>query len=460
MNVLLVQPPVDPNFAGADEKVANVEPLNLEYLGAGIRDVCDVKILDMRFGQKLQDVLSEFKPDVIGVTGFSVHGKMMKQVLKEAKQTIPDIVTVAGGIFVTSYPVFFEDGSADILVLGEGVFPFKEILQKLKKKQDLSDISGIAFRDNGGMKRTGKRPFPAIDSLPFPDRSLTKEHRDGYFLPILKPIALLRTSVGCAFKCNFCLQHKTSGGKYFPRNPELVIEELKQIKEPNIAFADDETFLRADRIMHLAELIEKEGIKKQYHACVRADTIVRHREVIQKWIDIGLHRVLVGFESFRKNDLDYYSKSSSLSMNEEAIRILNDMDVDYTADFIIRPEYERTDFKQLKAYVRKHNIKNPSFPVLTPYPGTELFEEVEDRLLTRDFSIYDQNHSIIPTKLPPKTFYRELSNIWKLAFPKNSMLKRIRLLFTLPRSEIIKMLRGRLTLMTRLKQWRQMHKTL
>lgn len=458
MNVLLVQPSVDPNFRGATEKVACVEPLNLEYLGAGIRDMSDVRILDMRLDNNLQKVLNEFKPDVIGVTGFSVHGKIMKSVLREAKQTIPDIVTVAGGIFVSSYPVFFDDGCADILVHGEGVFPFQEILQKIEKKQSLSDIAGIALPENGKMKKTRDRPFPPVDSLPFPDRSLTKEHRNDYFLPIFKPMALLRTSVGCPFRCKFCLQHKISGGKYYPRQAELIVDELRQIEAPNIAFADDETFLQTDRLMHLAELIEKEGIKKRYHACVRADTIVRHREVIEKWVDIGLHRVLVGFEGFRKKDLNYFNKSSSVSSNEEAIRILNSMNVEYTADFIIRPEFEISDFRELRSYVREHKIKSPSFPVLTPYPGTALFEEVEDQLLTRDFSFYDQNHSIIPTKLPPKVFYEELAAIWKEAYPERGIYERIKLLFTLPKEDIYKMIRGRFSLITRLKGTRQLYK--
>ena len=458
MNILLVQPSYDPNSAGVDERVACVEPLSLEYLGAGIRDICDVRILDMRFDKNLQKVLTDFEPDVVGVTGFCTQGKMMKSILREAKQTIPDVVTVAGGVFVSSYPVFFDDSSADILVLGEGVFPFKEVLQKLEKKQDLSDIAGITLPDNGKMKITRTRPFPPVDTLPFPDRSLTKEHRNDYFLPIFRPVAFLRASVGCPYKCNFCLQHKMSGGKYFPRKPELVIDELKQINEPNIGFADDETFIQKNRMMHLAELIEKEGIKKRYHAYLRADTVISHPDLIERWIDIGLHRVLVGFESFKENDLGYFGKKTSVSVNTEAIHILNSLGVDYTADFIIRPEYDENDFRNLKNYVREHEIKSPTFPVLTPYPGTAVFEEYEDQLLTRDFAVYDFNHSIIPTKLPPKVFYRELSELWKATVPKKSFFERIKLLFTLPREEIFKMIKGRLAFITRLRGTRHLYK--
>ncbi|MFH2060965.1 MAG: radical SAM protein [Pseudomonadota bacterium] len=458
MKVLLVQPSVDIDFAGANEKIACLEPLHLEYLGAGIQDMCDVKILDLRLDDNLKQVLADFKPDVVGVTGFSVSGGIMKNVLREAKQTNPDIVTIAGSIFVTSYPTFFDNGPADILVIGEGVFPFQEILQKIEKKQGFSDIAGIALPQNGKMVLTQPRPFPQVDSLPFPNRSLTQKHRNDYFLPIFKPVALLRTSVGCPFKCNFCLQHKISGGKYFPRKPELVLEELKTIKEPNIAFADDETFLKTDRLMKLAQLIEEEGIKKRYHACVRADTIVRHREVIEKWIDIGLHRVLVGFESFREKDLSLYSKSSSVSTNEKAIHILNDLDVDYTADFIIRPDYGVEDFRELRAYVRKNNIQSPSFPVLTPYPGTALFEEVKDQLLTYDFSKYDQNHSVIPTKLPPKIFYEELSKMYEVAFPQKGIFERVKHLMTLPKGKIYEMVQDRLKYNKRRKQTKNLYK--
>ena len=77
MNVLLIQPSVGPDFDGVDEKMACAEPLNLEYLGAGVRDLCDVKILDMRFDKNLEKALSEFKPDVVGVTGFATHSNSM-----------------------------------------------------------------------------------------------------------------------------------------------------------------------------------------------------------------------------------------------------------------------------------------------------------------------------------------------------------------------------------------------
>jgi radical SAM superfamily enzyme YgiQ (UPF0313 family) len=424
MRVLLVQPHVSPNYFGLSDRLAIIEPLSLEYLGAGIKNFCETKILDMRLDKELEKNIEEFNPDIIAVTGYAAHAKIMKEILKRAKKKKPEIVTIAGGIFVTSYPTYFTDNSFDILVIGEGVFPLIEIIQKLDQKKDLSTIAGVALPKDGKLNLTAPRPHPRLDTLPFPDRSLTSKYRNNYFMPIMKPVALLRTSMGCAFKCNFCLQHKLSGGRYLPREPELVVEELKQINEGNVTLADDETFLNIKRASHLADVIKQEGIKKRYHAFVRADSVVRHKDIIEKWIDIGLFRVLIGFESFKEDDLKYYNKKSSTSTNEKAINILNALDIDYTADFIIRPEYDENDFRQLRKYVRKLKIENPSFPVLTPYPGTALFEEVKDILLTDDLELYDQHHLVIPPKIPLKKFYSELARLRRTALPRTKRIQK------------------------------------
>ena len=68
-----------------------------------------------------------------------------------------------------------------------------------------------------------------LDSLPLPDRSLTARYRQRYFGQWLKPLASVRTSLGCTSRCNFCALWSITGGKYLRRRPEAVVEEHRKI---------------------------------------------------------------------------------------------------------------------------------------------------------------------------------------------------------------------------------------
>jgi radical SAM superfamily enzyme YgiQ (UPF0313 family) len=130
-----------------------------------------------------------------------------------------------------------------------------------------------------------------------------------------------------------------------------------------------------------------------------------------------LSRVFVGVEFFRDQDLQYIRKGSTLRDNERAIQILQDLDIDIYASFIVRPEFDRQDFAELRRFCRRQKLDFASFAVLTPLPGTDLYQEVEDQLLTHNYDYFDFIHTLLPTRLPLKDFYRELTGLYRNAIP-------------------------------------------
>jgi hopanoid C-3 methylase len=416
MKILLVQPEVSSDAIVGD--LLLMEPLALEYLAAGLKSDYDVRLLDLRFDNDLERVLKEFCPDIVGTTGYTVHVKRCKDILKKVKQFNKDIVNIIGGHHATVAPQDFYEPFVDIIVIGEGVFAMKEIAETIERKGDLKKVNGLAIRENGLFRRTNARANIDLDSLPFPDRSCNPSHRDRYCLGTEKPVALLRTSLGCAFKCIYCAQWKISGEKYLTRKPKYIFEELAAIKEPYIFFADDEAFLDADRMMELARLIKEAGIKKKYHLYARADTIVNHAGLIEKWKEIGLSYVAVGFESFSDYDLKYLNKNTSAEINEKAMRIITRNNIVLYANFIVRPDFTREDFQKLKGYVREKKLYNPKFPIYTPFPGTDYYESVKPKVMFDDYELYDFKHALTPTKLPIKEFYQEYINLQKYTVPR------------------------------------------
>src|SRR5512140_2722245 len=72
MRILLVQPPKAPATIGGED-VFIYEPLALEYLAAAVAANHDVRILDLRLHENLQDVLQQYRPDLVGITAYTVH---------------------------------------------------------------------------------------------------------------------------------------------------------------------------------------------------------------------------------------------------------------------------------------------------------------------------------------------------------------------------------------------------
>jgi hopanoid C-3 methylase len=436
MRILLVQPPMAKGTIGGDD-VFIFEPLALEYLASAVAPDHDVRILDLRFEKDFGTVLNAFAPDVVGITAYTVHVNIAKGLFKKVKAWNPETLTVVGGHHATVSPGDFRDPSIDAIVMGEGVTILREIVRRLESRKSLAGIPGTIIICDGSQHLTERSLDVDLDSFPFPNRSLTARHRAQYFSEWMKPLASIRTSKGCPYRCNFCAEWKVAGGRYYKRDPRRIIEELARIDEPFVFFADDESLLDAERMTLLAQLIEQEGIRKRFFVYSRSDTVVRHPELLEKWRKVGLERVFIGLESVNDEDLQDIRKNSTAKENVQAIQILHDLDINIYASFIVRPDFTRSDFAAYADYCRKMKLDYATFAVLTPLPGTDLFEATKEQLLSMNWDYFDFIHSLLPTRLPLKEFYAELGRLYRNAIP---LRRQLSLLRKFPLVEIPKLL--------------------
>lgn len=432
MKILLVEPPKSAVSLGGED-VFLFEPLALEYVAAGVTGEHDVRILDMRLDKGLWPVLEGFSPDIVGFTAYTVHVNTVRQLAREVKTWNKNTLTVVGGHHATVTPVDFMTPEMDLVVTGEGIEPFREIVRRMESGQEFKGIPGLAVQSDGGYTVNDAGSRIDLDAAPFPIRALTAQYRKHYYCEWMKPLASIRTSKGCPFRCNFCAQWKTAHGHYWRRSPEQIVEELRLIEEDCVFFADDESLLDVRRMESLAALIRSSGIRKRYFLYSRSDTIVHHPDLLRAWRDVGLERVFVGLEFMRDDDLAYIRKRSTSSDNEQAVKILRDLGIEIYASFIVRPEFSHEDFEAQHAYCRKLGLNFASFAVLTPLPGTDLYEEVKDRMLTRNYDYFDFIHTLLPTKLPLKDFFEELTKLYRNAVP---LLKQLSLLKRYPLRDI------------------------
>ena len=100
MRILLIEPAKAP-ISMAGEDVFLFEPLALEYVAAGVSSDHDVKILDMRLDRRLRRALEDFSPDVVGITAYTVHADVAKDLFRRVKNWNPEVLTVVGGHHAT-----------------------------------------------------------------------------------------------------------------------------------------------------------------------------------------------------------------------------------------------------------------------------------------------------------------------------------------------------------------------
>lgn len=410
MKVLLVKPPQNPYLSTR----CLYEPLELEYLAAAISDH-EVRILDMRISRNLREEVVHFRPDILGVTGYTSDYNSVVNILKEVRQLDSSVITVVGGNHATFSPRDFALPFVNAVFIGYADSTFPMYLKAIGDPEKIKAIPDIAIVENKKLFFTPRiSHVPDLNVLPLPDRSLTRKYHSKYHDAVRNRMSLLMTSRGCPYRCNFCACWKLMDGKYAARSPESLIEELKIMpKETRVVyFSDDNTFHDISRMWKLNSLLMENGIKKKFQMYARADTIVKNSELFRELAGNGLQFLTVGIESFSDKDLDYYGKRTSVEINNKAIRILKSLDIHIMAHFIVRPEYKAEDFRELYDYVSKNNLFRPAFPVLTPLPGTELYEETYKNFQIRNFDYFDFAHSILPTSLSSRDFYRQLTNLY------------------------------------------------
>ena len=402
MNILLINPPAENlvrTFApdSLTEEMGFFPPMGLLYSAAYAQqahgDRFNIEVLDTQVEKmgydKLESVLSQKKPDMVGISCMTFLLLDALKVARLAKKTNPGCHVVFGGTHPTIYPQEIAgQPEVDSIVMGEGEFTFSELLDAVDGGRSLSDINGVGFRRNGDVVINPPREFiQDLDSLPFPDRELLPWQKYYNLLGMGKEyMTSLLTSRGCPFNCVFCT--KKDGRMCRVRSPENVVREIEQNVKLGITDFDiiDDTFtIDRKRVLAIADLIIRKNLNITMDLRARVDTV--DQEVLDRLAQAGCNRVRFGVESGNPGILHNLMKGITLDQARQAYRMAKKAGIVTFAYFMLgSPGETEKEIKESIAFAKELNPDFAQFLITTPFPATELYEKgMRDGILKGDF---------------------------------------------------------------------------
>ncbi len=335
-------------------------------------------------------------PQVVGIT---VHLTFARRAYElAAAYRARGSTVVLGGMHVNSRP---DEAAphADAISVGDGVQTWPAIL---------GDVERGALRPR--YDATFERDY---DLDPPPRRDLLP--RDG-FLTTTSIIA----SRGCSNRCTFCYL-ATEGVRlpYRVRNPRDIVRQVEADRQPYFVFVDNNLGARADYLRALCRAVRP--LEKIWSAAVTLD-VTDDPSLVREMALAGCTGVFVGFETLNDENLAKAHKRSPRAEDYgRRVAILHDHGIKVNGSFVVGFDGDRRDtFTTLAQWIDAQRLASATFHILTPYPGTPLFEqlEAEGRLLHRDWELYDTAHVVFrPKHLTPEELllgydwlYRRLSS--------------------------------------------------
>jgi radical SAM superfamily enzyme YgiQ (UPF0313 family) len=319
------------------------------------------------------------------------------------------------GTFPKERPELYEDLSDSVILDGEPENAFFAI------------ASGEKFEDNiklGQLENLDSLPYPLWEYFNYQSFSYKPFLSGGSALPM----TLTR---GCPYNCSYCNYMPQQSANIRYRTLTNTISEIRtnitNYNVRNIVFRDLVFTLNKNFINELCKDIKKHSLDFQFSIETRTDLL--DGKILETMKDIGLKHINLGIESFSESDLKSIGrKPDRIEHQENVIKTAHELGINISAFYIIGLPHDTTEkIKKNIQYAIKLNTFGAQFCLLTPYPGTPLFEQLKGKLLTKDWNQFTEYRPVVkidnitPSQLTQlrdyayRTYYTQPSWIIKYA---------------------------------------------
>lgn len=314
-------------------------------------------------------------------------------------------VVIMGGLHILSCP---EEAKphADALAIGDGVQIWPRILLDIEH-----DSLKTEYRANF---ETDYREDPE------PRRELLPKNS------FLTTSSLIATR-GCHNRCGFC--YLSTHGLRMPyrmRDPEQVAKAFLETGEPYAVFTDNNLGSNPEYLMHLCRALRP--LEKIWSAAVTLD-VTDDATLVREMALAGCTGVFIGFESLSDRNLSDQRKKTPLAADyARRVRILHDYGIQVNGSFVLGFDHDGPEvFARTAEWIEQNRLECATFHILTPYPGTPLFRsmEKENRLLHRNWSLYDTSHVVYQPKcMSPEELAQGYAWLYQRLFSHTSIWRR------------------------------------
>jgi anaerobic magnesium-protoporphyrin IX monomethyl ester cyclase len=357
---------------------------------------------------------------VIYDDGFNYLSKMCLTNMREAAFKMAEeskkfgcTVIVSSSDAADHYEKYFQH-QVDYVVRGEGEETLKELISVLEKNQDVSNVSGIAYRNNAEIKVTPSRPvIRDLDALPLPAwdlvdidsyRNIWVQHH-GYFS------LNVATTRGCPFKCNWCAK-PIYGNRYTSRSPSHVISEIEWLIKncsPDYFWMCDDIFgLKPGWVQEFNNLLQQKNIKIRYKIQSRVDLLLQE-DTLDALARSGADTIWVGAESGSQKILDAMDKGTKVEEIHEATRLMKQKGIKVA--FFLQFGYLGETQEDIDATIRMVRTLMPDevgISVSYPLPGTKFYDKVKDQLREKQNWTDSDDLMVMFESTFNKKYYKEL----------------------------------------------------
>lgn len=331
--------------------------------------------------ENIKNINFNDNPDIVGINVNVDTFKRAAEIAKIYRQR--NIKVVFGGIHASANP---DDmlNYCDSVLIGEANLTWEKLLDDF-------------IHNNLKSKYANIEPINHY-SLPIPNWDKIQKDKYLYY-------NIITTSRGCPFKCEFCYNSsKYVKSKYRNRPHNEVIQEIKAMPNKQVMIIDDNFIGNPKWTLEFIRLIKPMNLT--WHAAVSTD-LLKHKYLIKAFAESGCKSLFIGFESINQNSIKSVNKSQNrIEEYEELIHLLHENGIMVNASLVFGFDHDTKEvFKDTVSWLIKNKVESMTAHILTPYPGTKLFEKLlhENRIFDTNTNNYNTANVVYtPMKMSAK----------------------------------------------------------
>jgi anaerobic magnesium-protoporphyrin IX monomethyl ester cyclase len=389
VRVLLIRPPA--RHTVESEVPEAVEAENLSYPPLALLSLAtflkhetphEVEILDAQLYNYDYDVVEqkirEYAPDVVGFSVYTVQLVDTHRTVQVARGCPSVKHVVLGGPHINDFPKESVGlAGVDAVVKGEGQKPLLDLLDCWERGEEAKGIPGVIAHPDDPIPTEDVYYSNSLDDYPILDRTLIEYERYYDVMGEGGVFTTMISSRGCPYRCTFC---NTPRHRYRVMTPGRVCDEIQACLDLGIReiyFVDDTFNITNRRVAELCDEILARGLDFSWTIRCRVKGV--DRPLLEKMKQAGCSRIQFGVEQGTEEGLLRLKKDVTAREIQHAFRQCREVGIRTVAYFMIGTPTERTrqDVMDTINYSIDLDPDFVMFNVLTPFPGTTLYDEGE-----------------------------------------------------------------------------------